>query len=276
MRTYVSETGSKPTATWPSASSRAPLLAAGTVLASAVCVAIGVVAAGAGGGTGSPERGRALYLSSNCAACHAFSPSGVRPPDGTVAPDLDTALTRDAAGAGQPLGLFILESIVDPNAFAAAGFAAGTMPGYADRFTMQQLDDLVSFLSGRSFSSGVGSGSPDPASVCDRTPACRSDVGRWTRLGHLLATAVPGAKVFAAAGCLACHRYLGSGARGVRAPDLSGEGRRRRGTIWQTSYLTCPSCVITSTRMPRFANLGMVTRRQLAIFLEASKSAPRR
>ena len=257
-------------------STRARLLAAGAVLTAAAGVAIGVVVAAAGVGAGSPERGRALYLSSNCAACHAFSPSGVQPPDETVAPDLDTALARDAASAGKPLGLFILQSIVDPNAFAAAGFASGTMQGDADRFTMEQLDDLVSFLSGQPFSSGVGSGSAQPAAVCDRTPACQSDVGRWTRLGRLPPAAVPGAKVFAAAGCLACHRYLGSGARGVRAPDLSGEGRRRRGTAWQISYLKCPSCVITETRMPRFADLGTVTRRQLAIFLEASKSAPRR
>ena len=99
---------------------------------------------------------------------------------------------------------------------------------------------------------------------------------RWTRQGRLSPAALPGAKAFAAAGCLACHRYLGSGAKGQRAPDLSAEGRRRRGIAWQIAYLRCPSCVASGTRMPRFANLSAVTRRQLAIFLEASKTAASR
>src|SRR5919201_697075 len=43
-------------------------------------------------------------------------------------------------------------------------------------------------------------------------------------------TAVSGAKVFATAGCLNCHTYLGAGSSNLGAPDLSAEGTKKNAT----------------------------------------------
>ena len=87
---------------------------------------------------GDPEAGKALFTSQGCGGCHTFTPAGVK---GTVAPDLDQALKgKDAA--------FIRESIVDPNAEVAQGYAQGIMPGdYDQKLSDEQLADLVAFLS---------------------------------------------------------------------------------------------------------------------------------
>ena len=257
---------------------RARLATAGAVLAAAVIgFALGAPAThgSARAPVGSPERGKVVYASSDCVVCHDFAPSGRAALTPGVAPDLGTALAADAGRAHQALGPFTLQSIVDPSAYKAAGFPATSMQSYAGRLSMQQIDDLVSFLIGSPYSSGVAVDSTTPAAVCDRTAACKALVERWVKAGHLAAAALQGAKVFAASGCLACHRYLGSGTRGVRAPDLSAEGRRHRGLAWQIGRLKCPQCVNPATRMPTFANLGTVTRRQVAVFLEASGTLAR-
>ena len=98
-----------------------------------------------------------------------------------------------------------------------------------------------------------------------------TQVPSWIKKEKLPPAAVPGAKLFAVAGCTACHTYLGSGGAQLGAPDLTAIGTRRLGVDYQIRHLKCPSCVNPGSPMPKFASLGAKTLRQLAIFLEASK-----
>jgi mono/diheme cytochrome c family protein len=83
--------------------------------------------------------------------------------------------------------------------------------------------------------------------------------------------AVAGAKLFAVAGCLNCHTYLGTGSHNLGAPDLSAEGAKNKGIQFQISHLKCPACVNSGSPMPSFAGLGDANLHKLATFLEASK-----
>jgi menaquinol-cytochrome c reductase cytochrome b/c subunit len=96
-------------------------------------------------------------------------------------------------------------------------------------------------------------------------------VPSWVKKQNLPANAVPGAKLFASAGCLTCHTYLGTGSSNLGAPDLSKEGSKGRGIQFQINHLKCPSCVTPGSPMPPFATLGEDNIRKIAIFLEASK-----
>ena len=99
-------------------------------------------------------------------------------------------------------------------------------------------------------------------------------VPNWVRVENLPRSAVPGAQVFAIAGCTACHTYAGSGAQNLGAPDLTAEGLRDRGIDFQIRHLKDPASVALDSSMPRFASLGDTRLRDLAIFLEASNGAP--
>jgi menaquinol-cytochrome c reductase cytochrome b/c subunit len=97
------------------------------------------------------------------------------------------------------------------------------------------------------------------------------DVPRWIQQENLPPAAVPGAKLFATAGCTACHTYAGSGGSNLGAPDLTNIGSRNLGIQFQINHLKCPSCVNPGSPMPKFASLGETRLHQLAVFLEASK-----
>jgi menaquinol-cytochrome c reductase cytochrome b/c subunit len=99
----------------------------------------------------------------------------------------------------------------------------------------------------------------------------QGQVPTWVKKQNLPANAVPGAKLFAASGCLTCHTYLGTGSSNLGAPDLSKEGSKGRGIDFQIRHLKCPSCVTPGSPMPPFASLGDDNIRKIAIFLEASK-----
>jgi menaquinol-cytochrome c reductase cytochrome b/c subunit len=98
-----------------------------------------------------------------------------------------------------------------------------------------------------------------------------ADVPHWIKAEKLPPQAVPGAKLFAVAGCTACHTYLGTGSSNLGAPDLTTIGTRNLGIQFQINHLKCPSCVNPGSPMPKFASLGDARLRQLAIFLESSK-----
>jgi menaquinol-cytochrome c reductase cytochrome b/c subunit len=98
-----------------------------------------------------------------------------------------------------------------------------------------------------------------------------ADVPHWVKAEHLPADAVPGAKLFAVAGCTACHTYLGAGSSNLGAPDLTAIGTRNLGIDFQVKHLQCPSCVNPGSPMPKFASLGDKRLHDLAVFLEASK-----
>ncbi len=98
-----------------------------------------------------------------------------------------------------------------------------------------------------------------------------ADVPHWISAEKLPPAAVPGAKLFAVAGCTACHTYLGTGSSNLGAPDLTAIGTRNLGINFQIRHLQCPSCVNPGSPMPKFASLGTKRLHELAVFLEASK-----
>jgi mono/diheme cytochrome c family protein len=98
-----------------------------------------------------------------------------------------------------------------------------------------------------------------------------ADVPRWVKVEKLPPAALPGAKLFAVAGCTACHTYAGAGSSNLGAPDLTSIGTRGLGIDFQIRHLQCPSCVNPGSAMPKFASLGDKRLHDLAVFLEASK-----
>jgi mono/diheme cytochrome c family protein len=117
---------------------------------------------------------------------------------------------------------------------------------------------VVAFVSG-----------PGPSAPL-RPGASIIDVPRWILVEHLPAAAVPGAKLFAVAGCTACHTYVGSGTTTLHAPDLTAIGARGLGVRFQVAHLKCPSCVNPGSPMPPYT-IGSRRLHQLAVFLEDSK-----
>ena len=83
--------------------------------------------------------------------------------------------------------------------------------------------------------------------------------------------AIAGAKLFAVAGCMNCHLYLGDGGKNLGAPELTAEGAKNKGVAFQIAHLKCPACVNSGSPMPSFAGLGDDRLKSLAAFLEASK-----
>jgi cytochrome c oxidase subunit 2 len=100
--------------------------------------------------TASANPGLAVFGTAGCGGCHTFTPAKT---SGTTGPSLDN-LKADFARAkaegktkAKDLAGFIKESIVDPNAYIAKGYAPGIMPtGFGSSLSSKQLDDLVAFL----------------------------------------------------------------------------------------------------------------------------------
>ena len=79
-----------------------------------------------------------LRRTNGCASCHTLQAAGAT---GKVGPDLDK-LPAYAKQAGKPLEDFVKESIVDPNAYVAAGLPEGRHAAVLD-LPEDQLDALV-------------------------------------------------------------------------------------------------------------------------------------
>jgi len=98
-----------------------------------------------------------------------------------------------------------------------------------------------------------------------------ADVPHWISAEKLPSAAIPGAKLFATAGCTACHTYLGTGSSNLGAPDLTAIGTRNLGIDFQIRHLKDQAAVTPGSPMPKFASLGEARLHDLAVFLEASK-----
>jgi cytochrome c551/c552 len=93
---------------------------------------------------GDAAAGKSIFAEQGWGSCHTFAAAGST---GTIGPNLDEAVGRDADRARKPLAEFVRESIVEPDAFIAAGFKPGIMPKtFAESLDRQQLADLVAFL----------------------------------------------------------------------------------------------------------------------------------
>ncbi len=89
------------------------------------------------GGQMGATRGKGVFLSAGCGACHTFAAAGTK---ATVGPNLDTTLKGKSSA-------FVRESILDPNATIARGYHADVMPTtYRSQLTSRQIADLVAFL----------------------------------------------------------------------------------------------------------------------------------
>jgi mono/diheme cytochrome c family protein len=82
-------------------------------------------------------RGKGVFLSAGCGACHTFAAASTK---ATVGPNLDKTLMGKSSA-------FVRTSILDPNATIAVGYHAGVMPTtYRGQLTSRQLADLVTFI----------------------------------------------------------------------------------------------------------------------------------
>jgi cytochrome c553 len=96
-------------------------------------------------------------------------------------------------------------------------------------------------------------------------------VAAWARSERLPKRALPGARLFAVAGCTQCHTYVGVGTPNLGAPDLSKVGLHHRRRYLER-YVARPARFGNDV-MPPFAVLGARKLRQVAIFLSSSKGA---
>jgi cytochrome c oxidase subunit 2 len=92
---------------------------------------------GEGGGQEGANAGKQVFSSQGCGGCHTLADANG---SGTTGPNLDEVLEGMSADE-------IRESIVDPNAQIAEGFAPDVMPGnYEQTIPKAQIDALVDYL----------------------------------------------------------------------------------------------------------------------------------
>ena len=110
------------------------------------------------------------------ANCHAASADPTQPSTG---PQLTLAnLQAHAADAGKPLGEYVAESILVPGAYAVPGYVSGIMQPPRG-LSSQQVEDLVSYLIGKPWTSSAGGPLKLPAkpiAACDAKASCRATV----------------------------------------------------------------------------------------------------
>jgi cytochrome c oxidase subunit II len=95
------------------------------------------------GGGGENAAADLFRTTGTCGACHTFAPAKSV---GKIGPSLDH-LKADAAKAGQPLEAYVKESIEDPDAYVAPGYAKGVMSASCcKQLSSDQVDQLVQYL----------------------------------------------------------------------------------------------------------------------------------
>ena len=164
-----------------------------------------------------------------------------------------------------------------PGAYATPGYVSGTMQPPRGLTTLQ-IEDLVSYLIGAPWTSPAAGPLTLPAkpiAACDAKASCRALVARWAKAEQLPATALPGAKIVAIAGCLSCHRYAGSGVTSGSAPELTRVGASKPTVAALVRRLRCPTCVRRGSVMPAYKALGDANLALVAEFLRASKGTRR-
>jgi hypothetical protein len=96
-------------------------------------------------------------------------------------------------------------------------------------------------------------------------------INEWVAGNNLPEGARNGATLFAEAGCMQCHTYLGAGSSNLGAPDLTDVGAQGRGVDYFQRYVADPS-QFGNTVMPKYGETFSEEQlRNLAVFLDASK-----
>jgi mono/diheme cytochrome c family protein len=131
--------------------------------------------------------GEALFFGkAGCATCHKVGDRGdkVRGPNLGVGDDQQELLVKRARRADHPGVRYVVESIIDPDAFVVAGYARGVMPR-VDLPPMSLGDDDVLALAIYLATVGPGA-SPASAAMVDeaRRELNCSRVDRDARSGH--------------------------------------------------------------------------------------------
>jgi len=101
------------------------------------------------GGAGDPEAGEVLYAQqligtqAGCMTCHSLEPDVV-----LVGPSLASIGSRAGSRvSGLSAGEYLRQSILEPDANVAEGFAAGIMPAsLSGELSEQQVSDLVAYM----------------------------------------------------------------------------------------------------------------------------------
>src|SRR3954454_11923580 len=89
---------------------------------------------------------------------------------------------------------------------------------------------------------GCGSGGHSTSSAREALASqVEQDIPRWIEDEQLPAAAKSGTRVFATAGCTACHTYDGAGTSNLGAPDLTAIGRGGLGSRVPVAHPQCPA-----------------------------------
>jgi mono/diheme cytochrome c family protein len=231
----------------------------GKLLLLALCAAAGAAAIPSAHG-GDPDRGALVWTSNGCSGCHTFKRTGS---SGTAGPNLDRWLIPDAHRARLSTGVLAQRRVY---------WGGRGMPAYGSSLSAQDLDDLVSFVTGTDFASSPGTPAPlaplpSPPPLVTASPAA---VKRWVARQRLGPLAAKGAALFATTGCLSCHTYLGSGKRRRGGPDLSAVGQSSATAAALAAYVARPFRS-GNDLMPAYADLGAGALARIGVFLAASK-----
>lgn len=96
-----------------------------------------------GGGSAQTAAGKKVFTDAGCGACHTLKDAGAT---ATVGPDLDK-VAADAKTAKMAVDAYVLESIVNPNAYVVPGFPKGVMPpDFKTQLTAKQIAALVAYV----------------------------------------------------------------------------------------------------------------------------------
>jgi cytochrome c oxidase subunit 2 len=99
-----------------------------------------------GGKSPAGAPGLTVFLQNGCGGCHTLKAAGAA---GKVGPDLDNLKEAAAQANRGPLTAFIHESIVDPPAYLAPGYADLMPHNFGTQIPPDKLNQLVAYLAGQ-------------------------------------------------------------------------------------------------------------------------------
>jgi cytochrome c oxidase subunit 2 len=103
----------------------------------------GASASGGASSGGGGNAGLTVFQQQGCASCHTFTAASAT---GKIGPSLDNLKSEAAKANKGSLEQFVHQSIVDPNAYVAPGYAPNIMPPTFSSLPASQLNALVQYL----------------------------------------------------------------------------------------------------------------------------------
>ena len=228
------------------------------LLALCAAAATGAISSARGG---DPGRGALVWTSNGCGGCHAFKRAGST---GTAGPNLDRWLVPDARRAKLSTGLLSQRRVY---------WGGRGMPAYGSSLSAQELDDLVSFVTGRT--SPRRRARPAPLAPLPAPPplvtASPATVKRW--VARRAPRPARGAR-----GNRCSRRRAASAAIPTSAPGSAGEARptsprfgRDGDSVASIAAYVARPYSRGNNLMPAYADLGAGALARLGVFLAASR-----